>query len=892
MIKKGNIEDEVFLILKHKGFILWKREYWNLVIAFLIPALLMTGYFIFRHMAPFGSSSLLTVDMGQQYIDYFAYFRHVLLHNPGSLVYSFSNALGGEMVGLWAYYLLSPLNLILLFFPGTKLVAGIFLLTVVKYGLAGLSFAWLLKRTTVLKNWLVLTFSTSYALMGWMVAYQLNLMWYDAVICLPIVFYGLLQLVHHGKWKLYVTWLTITMITNYYMAYMMCLFLLITFIWVAMDQYTDRQHFIRQCIDFVRRSATSALLAAFILLPTIWSLLQSKGQYTAKGVTWNFLYFPPKMVLKFFIGVFNFNQMFSGVPNLFIGSFAVIGVILFFFNHNISRRSRLTAGIITVFYALSLCFQPLILLWQCGQFPRGYTYRYAFLICFWLFWLAVQNMTHGLKFTKVSLASVIVIVLVVAGYVGVNLKAFSALKPRNYILSILLFGVILLIMALPIKQRIKVPTIFVISTLELFLNASISLNQINYVPKNEYTEPTKELQKLVSQVQAKDSGFYRIGKSFFRSNNDAFQTSYNGGSVNSSALSKDTATFMGKLGNPDDDILVEYSNGTLVSDSLLNMKYYFQPNQINGIQSAETKLPVASNRLDLSEYKVIGHDKESTTYHNQYALSLGYIANQDILKLNPGRSNPAQFQNEWVTALTGNSAYKDLFSPQKFDQMSFSNIRPHRQLDGANLVKINKQTGATGIVSASFLPRANSVYYLTFGPKTNFKRATFLLNGTALTEKNQYRNPIMVNTSGNSTGQAVGLQIQLLKNSMKLQDFKLYRLDLTKFKSAMSQLSQQQLKVAKNTGRTITGTITSPSKGAVLNTSIPFSKGWHAKVNGRSVKTYRTMNMFMAIKLDKNMNRVKFSYWPPYLTLGLIVSLATLLGLLYEEHFRKQRDKE
>ncbi|WCJ46730.1 YfhO family protein [Levilactobacillus brevis] len=82
--------------------------------AFLVPFILMTGYFIYRQMAPFGTSSLLTVDLGQQYIDFFAYLRRAILHDPSSIFYSFSNGIGGEMLGTWSYYLLSPLNWLLL----------------------------------------------------------------------------------------------------------------------------------------------------------------------------------------------------------------------------------------------------------------------------------------------------------------------------------------------------------------------------------------------------------------------------------------------------------------------------------------------------------------------------------------------------------------------------------------------------------------------------------------------------------------------------------------------------------------------------------------------------------------------------------------------------------
>ncbi len=100
------------------------KKHYPLGLSFWTPVLLMLGYFIYRGFYPFGSSSVLTVDLGQQYVDFFAYFRHTLLHSPSELFYSFSKALGGPMIGEAAYYLLSPFNLLFVFFPGKYLTAG------------------------------------------------------------------------------------------------------------------------------------------------------------------------------------------------------------------------------------------------------------------------------------------------------------------------------------------------------------------------------------------------------------------------------------------------------------------------------------------------------------------------------------------------------------------------------------------------------------------------------------------------------------------------------------------------------------------------------------------------------------------------------------------------
>ncbi len=114
-----------------------------LALSFWFPLLIMLSYFIYRGMSPFGTSSVLTVDLGQQYIDQFAAFKHTLISHPSSFFYSFSNALGGDMISEWAYYLMSPFNLIYLFVPLMQLPAAILIVTVLKFGTAGLSMAYL-----------------------------------------------------------------------------------------------------------------------------------------------------------------------------------------------------------------------------------------------------------------------------------------------------------------------------------------------------------------------------------------------------------------------------------------------------------------------------------------------------------------------------------------------------------------------------------------------------------------------------------------------------------------------------------------------------------------------------------------------------------------------------
>ncbi len=202
-----------------------------ILISLILPIIIMLIYFMIRRMFPFGNSSLLTVDLGQQYVDFFALYRNTLLHHWSTLFYSFAKDLGGDMYGTWAYYLFSPFNLILLLTPGKWLSLGIMLITLLKIGCSGAACAYFLTKMHWQKGYLILAFSVAYALNGYVIANLLNIMWLDALIALPLVTLGINQIFTKQKFAFYTTWLTFILIANYYMGYMICIFACLFFGW-------------------------------------------------------------------------------------------------------------------------------------------------------------------------------------------------------------------------------------------------------------------------------------------------------------------------------------------------------------------------------------------------------------------------------------------------------------------------------------------------------------------------------------------------------------------------------------------------------------------------------------------------------------------------------------
>ena len=75
---------------------------------------------------PFGNYSMLYSDMYHQYYPFFKAFRRALLSGD-SLLYSWNVGLGMDYLGLIAYYLASPLNLLSVLVPVLFYIATMWL---------------------------------------------------------------------------------------------------------------------------------------------------------------------------------------------------------------------------------------------------------------------------------------------------------------------------------------------------------------------------------------------------------------------------------------------------------------------------------------------------------------------------------------------------------------------------------------------------------------------------------------------------------------------------------------------------------------------------------------------------------------------------------------------
>ena len=135
-ITAAGIAKKVWGKLTYRPFL---QEYGYLTLCTLIPAVLIYLIYLARGVHPFGDGCVLVLDLNGQYVWFFEALRN-FVRGDADLLYSFSRALGGEFLGIYAYYLASPLSFFVSLFPKERMLEALLALFMLKGGLCGLTF--------------------------------------------------------------------------------------------------------------------------------------------------------------------------------------------------------------------------------------------------------------------------------------------------------------------------------------------------------------------------------------------------------------------------------------------------------------------------------------------------------------------------------------------------------------------------------------------------------------------------------------------------------------------------------------------------------------------------------------------------------------------------------
>ena len=428
---------------------LWKRNPKSLLYAFsaLLPMAIMLVVWAFMGTFPFGDKSLMAVDFGQQYISFFGLLKNAVLSGDlSSLSYSFTKSLGGDMIGVLGYYLMSPFNIIYILTPLKYFGFAVFLTIWLRYGAIGMAFAFLLiKRYKGLESrkWLVPLFATAYALSGMLVSYQMNVIFYDAMIMLPIVIVYLEDLLDGGAPYRYAFALGLTVLLQFYMGYMISIFIaLYTCYYVSPRLLVegDWKKKIRNVslpiLQAVIYSIIGIALASVILLPVFFNLIESKGQ-VGGGMTFSlaFQINPLDIFAKLVVGGFDNTSGWSAgpnLPNIYIGALGLLGFVSYFLSKKVVTVKKWAAGLVTFVFFISFVNEFVSKIWHMGQNPAGFFFRFSWLFSFFMLVLAYQAMKEKIVLSRLANLMIgLVLALAVVYVYSQNYSFIAKLQPSG-----------------------------------------------------------------------------------------------------------------------------------------------------------------------------------------------------------------------------------------------------------------------------------------------------------------------------------------------------------------------------------------------------------------------------------------------------------------------------
>lgn len=848
--------------------------------AFCLPVILMLLAFLVMGIYPAGENQIAVIDMYHQYVPFLGELQSKL-QSGGSLFYTWNGAGGSNFWNLLAYYGASPLNLILVLFPKKFLMEGVTLILLLKIGLAGSTMAVYLRAIVWEKDKesadiSLVGFATLYALCSYVMAYYWCIMWMDAVALLPLCILGLHKILDGRSGVFYTVCLALVVFINYYMAIMVCIFILFYYpvLYFIKVQGESAGHFFKTTGRAVGYSLLGVLMSAVMLLPT-WLSMQSTYYISADMPEKTELYNDLLDIL---------NQMLpnaeltyrEGLPNLYCGMFVVILLVFYWISRTIPLREKLLNGAFLVFLIFSLNINKLDFIWHGFHFPNQLPYRYTFMICFLLIAMAYQ------VFQRVDEIRVNHLWILLAAGGGYYLLAQKILTEHIKDLDLFVYSglawlaLYVAILILYKKGRLPKNLLLILTvillTCEMASNTCTSIDQVGTTQRSNYYANEADIAKLVKKTEGTDERFGRTEMNDNYILNCPAMYHYKGISQFSSSLNANATALMehiGVEGAPDKNRF-NYNQTDPVTNAMLNIRYLIGKN-----------LPI-----DDSDFKQIAKSGNSRLYESIYPLSIGYMTADTIRTWNYEQENPFMVLDDYVRAVTQNK-YTSVFTEIEPVDVSAANIELSSTGDGMWDSTLKNETKKSKTILTYQAQQAGKQYLFIEADDAD----AITVSQEKKDDKIEIRNDCgsIVNLGEMDSGTEFTITIEYKEGKGGSVVSHVCTMDEAVWQDAYKMLSASMLDVTDYGDSYLKGTIDVQEDG-VFVTSVPYEAGWKLKVDGHTREINELIGgAWISTSLSAGEHQIELSFRPPGLIAGLLITLASIGLLIAAEWWRRRR---
>lgn len=902
-------------------------QYSHLAACFLIPAGLMLLIYICRGLHPIADGSVLVLDLNGQYVYFYEALRD-FIWGDGSLLYSFSRALGGEFLGIYAYYIASPLSWLVALFPEGRMLEALLVIFLLKTGFCGLTFGWYLHKTSRHLNKInVCLFATMYALCSYAVVQQHNSMWIDAMTWLPVLTYAIEQLIKNKKYKLFVISLAITVMSNFYIGYMVCIYVALYFFFYYAahednNPLNEKFHLPKSLGRIAGASLLAIGISAVMVLGAYYSLGFGKNEFSSPD--WSFFarFSLADLFVKFLPGAYDSVRP-TGLPILYCGTLTLLLVPFFYLKKDISIREKLLSTLFVAIFAMSFIINPIDIIWHGFQKPNWLNYRYSFMLCFFVLTLAYKAMC-GIRRQKASYVLGVGVILVFAvmileqfEYENFILDEYGLTPGKlptfrtvwfTVIMVVLLCAMLYLIIHAKKRGALRRYSLILLIVVcaETFANGLIQTSSldidVSYSSYSSYNNYINTVRIIADKVQEMDTSFYRMEKTRMRKTNDNMALGMRGLSCSTSTLNRETIQFLKYMGYTSYSHRSKYMGETPLSDSLLGVKYILSeknPSESRSDYNENRALHALMQEL----YTVYTETDDYVAFENPYALSLAYTVDDAIkdfsfFELDEDgdedviESSPFERLNAFVSVLLGSEEILQVFVPVDTASITDRNCNTGYVAEHTKYTPINTNIDAAITVSAQ-MPTDG---YLFFHAPSDYPREVDIeVNGEKFGDF-MAQDSNRIKTLGHfNAGESVSVEMTLASSNFYLKDdeYIFYYLDVELLRQVMSELAEEQYQIEEFTETHFEGTLTTSDAGETVLTTIPYDEGWQVYVDSERVEIFKAVDALVAFDVETaGTHTLELVYSPKIVNVGAVISLVSLtvfIALVVTEHLLKKR---
>ena len=843
------------------------QDNWCYYLSFAIVAVVMLVVCIAEKIAPFGENSLTLVDSVHQYLPFFSELRDKLLYE-GSLLYTWNVALGSNFVSLAAYYLMSPFNLILLVFGKEQIAAVTCFLMCLKIALTAVAMVHFLswKDGEKKRSFLIVAVSVAYALSNYVIGYNWNTMWLDCIMIFPLIMLGFGRMLESRDPKMYVLSLFYALYCNYYIGYIICLFLVL---WFFVYEHKTFKRFLANGVRFAVYSLISGGMAAFILLPAYYGIMATAAGDMAlpKGTWYGNIFVMLRQLLVFTKPIT--NQIYDGGVNLYCGMLAVLAVFLYLFVKE-HPWQKIKKYALLALLLISFNHQTLNYIWHGMHDQYGIPNRFSFVF---IFVLLMMTYDAARRITEIDICFVISSVLLAGAFVfackqqaGETIGKYAL--PASLVLLVLYGTACCLRSRKKITHATYIAAIGSVCLVELVANAAYGFMDNGYCHYKKYYETSPQVTDANARVgelaQEEQAGFYRSELMKYTVLDEASWHNMPSVSTFNSTVLGSVVTAMGRLGFYTGANEFLYRGYTPFTNAIFNIRYLLER-------------PGDLNNFDYTYKETVDN---VSIYETPYPTSIGFAVSSNVKDWDPNQYTALPAQNTLAYDMTGIGGF-------------FQDENP--------AISVTSDTAAVSYADnrVTFTPNVSGPMYFMISFTADHAGDYYVnCRGNYVTKIRFYKNgqeiaydryQIQAFHLGQlEEGDYISIEYEYSNISgPEVAPFYVSTFHRDVFEHVYTKLTENLFAVETLKDGYVSGTVNIP-EDQTLFTSIPYDEGWSVKVDGKKVPYYRVAGAFIGVDMEPGMHAVEFSYMPKGLIPGILVSVVCMILLMFALRVEKK----